>query len=79
MGTHINKPLQILVEVRQIVLPLLILGDEFGFSLQEFLPLLLQRLPLGLLVVYPRRHKNVLVRLGVLRVLGEELFDGNQG
>ena len=77
--THINEPLQVLVEVRQVVLPLLVLGDELGLSLQEFLPLLFKRLPLRLLVIYPRRHENVLVRLRVLRVLGEELFDRDQG
>lgn len=78
MNTHINEPLQVLIEVRQVVLPLLVLGDEFGLSLQEFLPLLLKRLSLRLLVVYPRCHEVVLVRLCVLRVLGDELFNGDQ-
>lgn len=77
--THVDKPLEVLVEVRQVVLPLLILGDKFSLSLQEFLPLLLQSLPLGPLVVNPRYHQLVLVGPRVLRMLDKEFLGGDEG
>lgn len=77
--THIDEPLQVLVEVRQVVFPLLVLSYELRLSLQKFLPLLLQRLSLGPLMVDPRYHQVILVGPGMLWVLGEELLRRYEG
>lgn len=78
ISTHINEFLQVLVQVRQVVPTLLVLGNELLFPLLQLQPLLLQRLALFPLVVDARHHQRVLVVVGMFRVLCEELVDRNQ-
>lgn len=76
---HVNKLLEVLVEVRQIVPPLLVLGNQLLLALLQLQPLLLERLALDPLLVDARRHQGVLVGVGVLGVGGEKLVDGDEG
>ena len=76
---HVNELLEVLVEVREVVSTLLILGDELLLALLQLQPLLLERLPLDPLLVDACRHQGVLVGVGMLRVGGEELVDGDKG
>ena len=77
-STYVDEPLEIFVKVGQIILALLVLGDELSLTLQEFLSLLLEGLALGSLVVDARHHEGVFVRFGMLRMLGKEFFNWNE-
>jgi len=74
---HINERLQILIQIRQIILPLLVIRNQALLLLEQFLPLLLQRLPLSQLVVYAREHEGFLVGGGVGGFFGEEFGYGD--
>lgn len=78
-STYVDEPLEVFIKVGQIILSLLILGDEFGFAFQKFLPLLLKSLTLASLMVDSGDHQGILIRVGVLWVLLKELFGGYKG
>lgn len=69
MSTHIDELLEIFIEIRQVVFPLLIIRDEALLFLQQALPLLFERQTLSMLVLDARDSQPVLVCLGVLWVL----------
>lgn len=76
MSTHINELLQIVIQIRQVLPALLVIGNKLLLPLQQLLALLLQCLTLGALVLNPRNHQVILVGVGELGVLIEELFEG---
>lgn len=76
--THINKLLQVIVQIGQVFSSFLVLGNQFLLPLQQLLALLLQRLTLDTLVFYAGNHESVLISVDVLWVFGEKLFDGNE-
>ena len=77
-GPHINKLLEVLIEIGQVVSPFFVIRNQLLLTLQKFLSLLLQRLPFSPLVIYARDHQCVLVVVNMLGVLGEEFFRGDQ-
>lgn len=65
-ATHINKLLEILIEAGQILLPLVIFGNQRLFALEEFLPSLFKLFAFCMFVIDSRNHQFMLVRLAVL-------------
>lgn len=76
---YVNELLKIVVQVRKIILPSLIVRDELLLPLQQLLSLVLQAFALGPLVVDAREHEGVLVVVGVLGELREEILYGDEG
>lgn len=76
-NTYINKLLQILIQIRQIILPLLIVRNEHLLLLQQPLPRLFQRLSLRVLVTDSCSHQAGFIVFGVLGVLLQEFLDGD--
>lgn len=76
--THIDELLQIFIEVGQIVLALLVLGNELLLPAHQLEPLLLESFTSHSLVADACNHQGVLVGVGVLWLLGEEFFDGDE-
>jgi hypothetical protein len=77
--THIDELFQIIIQVGKIVFPPLVIRDELLFPLQQLLTLLLQALSYRSLVVDPGKHEVVLVIVGMLGELLEEVFDRDEG
>ena len=75
--TYIDKPLQVLVQIGQVVLALLILCYLGLFALQQLLSRLLQLFPFSVFVVDARNHEFVLVGLVVFGMESQELLDGD--
>lgn len=73
---YVNKLLQIIVQVSQILLSALVVGNELLLALEELLTLVLESLPDLSLVVDARKHERVLVVFGVFGELGEEFVHG---
>lgn len=76
--TDINKLLEVIVKVGQVILSSLVIRDEFLLSLEELLSLLLERLTLSSLMVDTRHHQGILVIVLMLGMLCKEFFNGNQ-
>ena len=76
--THVNKLFQVLVQICQVVAALLILGNELLLPLLQLESLLFQGLALGPFVVDARHHQGVLIVVGMLGVLCEEVLDRDQ-
>lgn len=67
-----------MVQIGEVVLAALVVRNKLLLALEEFLALLLEGLALRPLVVDTRRHELVLIIVGMLRMLGEELFHGDE-
>lgn len=65
--TYINEPLQILIEIGQILLSLVVLRDQGLFAFEELLSSLLQFLPFRVLMVDASDHEFMFAGLPVLR------------
>lgn len=74
-STYIDKPLQILVQIGQVVFALFILCDQGLFALQQLLSRLLQLFPFSMFVIDARNHEFVLVGLVVFGMESQELLD----
>lgn len=77
-NTYINESLQVLVQIRQIVLALLVLRNQGLLALQQFLPGLFKFLSFGMFVVDAGYHELMLARLVMFRMEVEELFHWDQ-
>jgi hypothetical protein len=75
---YVDELLQVLVEVGQIVFTLLVLGNELLFPLGQLQPLLLEGLALRAFVGDTGDHQSVLIVVGVVWELGDELLDGDE-
>ena len=76
--TDINKLLEVIVKVGQVILSSLVIRDEFLLSLEELLSLLLERFTLSSLMVNARHHQSILIIVLVLRMLCKEFLNGDQ-
>lgn len=72
--TYVDELFKILVQIGQVILAALVIGDQLLLPLQELLSLLLQRLALGAFVVDPCDHQFVLVILGVVGKLRKKVL-----
>lgn len=70
----VNELFQIVIQTGQVILPSLVVGNQFLFPLQKFLSLLLQCLALGSFVIDAGHHQCVVIIVCVFGVLGEELL-----
>lgn len=77
MDTYIDKPLQVLVQIGQVVFALLILCYQGLLALQQLLSRLLQLFPFSVFVVDARNHEIVFVGLVVFGMESQELLDGD--
>jgi hypothetical protein len=68
-NTDINKLLEIVVKVGQVILSPFVICNEFLLSLEKLLPLLLKPFTLGSFVVDACHHQGVLVVILMLGVL----------
>lgn len=73
-GAYVNELFQIVIQTGQVILPSLVVGNQFLFPLQKFLSLLLQCLALGSFVIDAGHHQCVVIIVCVFGVLGEELL-----
>ena len=76
--THINELLQILVQIGQIVFPLLVVRNKSLLLLQQALPLLFQRQSFRMLVINTSNRQSIIICIGMLWMFGEELLDGDE-
>jgi hypothetical protein len=75
---YVDELLQVLVEVGQIVFTLLVLSNELLFPLGQLQPLLLEGLALCALVGDAGDHQGILVVVGMVWELGDELLDRDE-
>lgn len=77
-STYINKLLEILIKVREIILAPLVVRNELLLALQQLLALLLESLALRTFVLNACKHESVLIVVGTVGELFEEVFDGDE-
>ena len=74
--SYVDELLQILVKTCEIIFSLFVLGDQSLLLFEQNLSFLLKSFPFGIFVVDPSCHYALLIFLGVLGILFEELLDG---
>lgn len=77
-NTYVNELLQVIIEIGQVILSSLIIGNELLFALQELLALLFEGFTFSPFVVDAGHHECVFVIVLMFGLLGEKLFDGDE-
>lgn len=77
--TYVDKLLQLLVQISEVVPALLVVSDKLLLALQEFHALLLEGFALRALVLNARYHQSVLVVFRIFRLERKEFLDGDEG